>query len=190
MLTADAGKVPEAPPGLTIFRDPTFALGGETDMKIWWLVWGVALGCAACGSGAGTPAVIDASPAATTAMNVRASDGGAADRNMTSDGPGTDLPDAAPTWSAIYSQLLVNASSPSNCMGSGCHDPGVEKGIDLSTLSKGYSTILRRVTPGMPATSDLIVVLQSGYMPLGRPHMPASDIEQISAWIQSGAQDN
>jgi len=159
-------------------------------MKIGWWVLGVALGCATCGSGAGTPAVIDASPAATTAMNVHASDGGAADRHTTSDGSSTDLPEAAPTWSAIYSQLLVNAGSPSNCMGSGCHDPGVEKGIDLSTLSKGYSTILHRVTPGMPSTSDLIIVLQSGYMPLGRPQMPASDIEQISSWIQAGAQDN
>ena len=47
--------------------------------------------------------------------------------------------DAAPpaTWTAIYQNLLVNQSYPSNCTGSSCHDPGIEKGLDLSTSHLG-----------------------------------------------------
>src|SRR5437764_6660291 len=65
--------------------------------------------------------------------------------------------DAAPavTWSRIYQTLLVNQSYPSNCTGSSCHDPGIEKGIDLSTAQKGYTTIIHRLVPGSPDSSEL-----------------------------------
>src|SRR5579885_1201207 len=46
---------------------------------------------------------------------------------------GGDAATAAPSWSRIYSQLFVNSSYPSNCAGATCHDPGIQKGIDLSS---------------------------------------------------------
>jgi hypothetical protein len=97
--------------------------------------------------------------------------------------------DAAPavTWSAIYQNLLVNQSNPSNCAGASCHDPGKEKGIDLSTSHVGYMTISHRLVPGSPDSSELITVLQSGYMPQERPQMTAVNIDLIRAWIQAGA---
>jgi len=73
----------------------------------------------------------------------------------------------AVTWTAIYQDLLVNRGSPSNCAGASCHDPGKEKGIDLSTPQMGYTTVSHRVIPGSPDSSELITMLQSGYMPQG-----------------------
>ena len=100
--------------------------------------------------------------------------------------------DAAPavTWTGIYQNLLVNKGSPSNCTGASCHDPGTEKGIDLSTPQMGYTTISHRLVPGSPDSSDLVTVLQSGYMPQGRPQMAAADIDLIRAWIKAGALEN
>jgi hypothetical protein len=100
--------------------------------------------------------------------------------------------DAAPaaTWTAIYQNLLVNPGNPSNCMGAACHDPGTEKKIDLSTSEKGYTTISPRLTPGSPDSSELVTVLQSGYMPEGRPRMSAQNVGLIRAWILAGALDD
>jgi hypothetical protein len=105
------------------------------------------------------------------------------------DGPGADATATTAAWSAIYGQL-VSPGYPSNCAGSDCHDPGVQKGLDLSTREKGWSTIQHRLSPGTPDASQLISVLKSGTMPQGRPAMPATDIDRIAAWIQAGAQDN
>jgi hypothetical protein len=100
--------------------------------------------------------------------------------------------DAAPavTWTGIYQNLLVNKSNPSNCTGASCHDPGTEKGIDLSTPQIGYMTISHRLVPGSPDSSELVTVLQSGYMPEGRPQMAAPDIDVIRNWVQAGALEN
>jgi hypothetical protein len=148
------------------------------EVRWWKLIGGVVVAFAACG---GTTA---SSPDATSVV---ATDAG------TDRPPEADASDAAattPTWSAIYGQLLVNPSYPSNCAGSDCHDPGTRKGIDLSTAEKGWTTIQHRLSPGQPDASDLIKVLRSGEMPDGRPKMPAADIDRISAWIAAGAQDN
>jgi hypothetical protein len=158
----------------------------------WWkLVVGMAVAGAACGGSTASdpldaavhtaPALVDAHPSEV---------GSPGDGATAADGPGAEASAGAPTWTAIYGQLLVNAGYPSNCLGSGCHDPGVEKGIDLSTREKGWSTIMKRVTAGKPESSDLVTVLKSGYMPQGRPEMPAADVAQISAWISAGAQDD
>lgn len=157
-------------------------------MTLWKLVGGMAVVCAACGGSAGSD---PASRAALPVVDAHPTDlGTPGDGAAATDGPYADRPPAAPTWSAIYGQFLVNASYPSNCTGSACHDPGIEKGIDLSSSEKGWSTIMNRVKPGMPDASELVTVLQSGDMPRGRPHMPASDIAQVSAWIAAGAQNN
>jgi hypothetical protein len=97
---------------------------------------------------------------------------------------------AGATWTAIYGSLLSNASYPSNCTGSACHDPGIQKGIDLSSQAKGYTSIRTQLIPGAPDTSTLVIVLQSGAMPRGRPQMPAADLDLIRAWIQAGAPNN
>jgi hypothetical protein len=49
---------------------------------------------------------------------------------------------------------------------------------------------MNRVTAGKPESSDLVTVLKSGYMPQGRPQMPASDVALVSAWIAAGAQND
>ena len=151
-------------------------------MRLWQLVGGMAVVCAACGESTGS--FPDAMPVVATDAG---SEPSAAADASTADAS-TSTP--TPTWSAIYGQLLVNASYPSNCAGSDCHDPGTQKGLDLSTSEKGWSTIQHRLSPGQAAASELIKVLRSGEMPDGRPKMPAADIDRISAWIQAGAQDN
>jgi len=163
-------------------------------MKVGRLFWGLAVLGLGCGGGSGISPEVDAAAHTTAAapMDAHAADvGAAADGPVaTRDAASADRPAPVPTWSAVYGQLLVNPSYASNCTGSACHDPGIEKGIDLSTPEKGYTTILRRVTPGMPSSSELITVLQSGTMPQGRPQMPAADVAQVSAWIQGGALNN
>lgn len=151
-------------------------------MKLWEVVGGVAIACAACG---GSTAPVMAP--------VVAMDAGSA----ASDGPaamdGSDADASTPpstTWSSIYSELLANAAYPSNCAGASCHDPGTQKGLDLSTREKGWSTIQHRLSPGKPDASELIEVLKSGSMPDGRPKMAPADIDRIAAWITAGAQDD
>lgn len=156
----------------------------------------------ACGT---TP--LEAGDAATTGTGGGGASGGDAARPavtpVASDaGSGPDVGDAGPadaagevgpiaaTWSAIYQGMLVNPSYPSNCMGASCHDPGTQKGIDLSTREKGYSTISHRLVAGSPDTSQLVSVIQSGKMPLGKARMSQSDVDLIRAWIQAGALDD
>lgn len=163
-------------------------------MKLERLLWGLAVVVMGCGGGSSVSPTVDAAAHTTAVASADAHapevDAAVDARVATSDASSADRPTAGPSWSTVYSQLLVNPSYASNCTGSSCHDPGVEKGIDLSTPEKGYTSILRRVTPGMPSASDLITVLQSGYMPQGRPHMPMADVAQVSAWIEAGALDD
>ena len=163
-------------------------------MKLGRLLGGLTVLGVGCGSGSGVSPAVDAAAhtAAAAGMDAHAADLGAARDGKVGarDAASTDHSPAAATWSTVYGQLLVNPSYASNCTGSACHDPGIEKGIDLSTSEKGYTSILHRVTPAMPGTSELITVLQSGYMPQGRPQMPATDVAQVSAWIEAGAQDD
>jgi hypothetical protein len=162
-------------------------------MKLGMLLWGLTVLGLGCGGSSGvSPAVDAAAPTGVATMDAHPPDlGGAVGAKVaTPDAASADQSAAVPTWSTVYRQLLVNPSYASNCTGSSCHDPGVEKGLDLSTPEKGYTSILHRVTPGMPGASELITVLQSGYMPQGRPQMPDTDVAQVSAWIEAGALDN
>ena len=162
-----------------------------------WLRLGVVvvIACGACGganSGSqGTVVVSHGEGGSAMDGATRDADGVAHDATTTvaEAGPPEAGVDAAPavTWSGIYQSLLVNQSNPSNCAGASCHDPGKEKGIDLSTSHLGYTTMSHRVVPGSPDSSDLVTVLQSGYMPQGRPPMAAANIDLIRAWIQAGA---
>jgi hypothetical protein len=171
----------------------------------------VLIACAACGganSGSqGNVMVSDGGGGSTmdgATMHAATTDGATTDASrIPQDARATDAghPEAGPpgagtdaalpaTWTGIYQNLLVNQSYPSNCAGSSCHDPGTEKGIDLSTPEKGYTTISHRLVPGSPDSSELVTVLQSGSMPEKRPHMAAADVAVIRAWIQAGALDN
>ncbi|HLK92699.1 MAG TPA: hypothetical protein VKZ18_22590 [Polyangia bacterium] len=161
-------------------------------MKLWRLVCGACLVAGACG-GTSAPVTADAAPHGPVPLVADAAPArvdAAANPTARADAAGPEAQSAAATWSAIYAQLLVNASYPSNCMGSGCHDPGVEKGIDLSSRENGWSSIQKRLTPGAPGSSELITDLKSGYMPQDKPQMPAADVARISAWVQAGAQDD
>lgn len=157
----------------------------------------VVIGCVGCGgatTGGTQQTVLAAKYDAGGSMDATAMDQGAVTPDAGSTpgnahDAGVDAT-AAVTWTAIYQNLLVNQSSPSNCTGSSCHDPGTQKGLDLSTPEMGYATISRRLVPGSPDASDLMIVLQSGYMPQGRPKMPGADIDLIRAWIQAGALEN
>jgi len=62
--------------------------------------------------------------------------------------------------------------------------------VDLSTQAVGYTTIFPHVAPGAPDRSQLIILLQAGAMPQGRPRMPTADIDRVRAWIQAGAPNN
>ena len=165
------------------------------------LVLGLALGLspAGCGGGGGmSPAGSDAGPAAAppppdAAASGDAQTAAAADARV--DGASVDVADAASaidtaTWSSIYADLLANPAYPSNCAGALCHDPGKEKRIDLSSAATGYASLRPRVVPGSPSGSELVLILQSGAMPQGRPRMPADAMARIRAWIQAGAQQN
>ena len=96
----------------------------------------------------------------------------------------------APTWTQIYTTLLNRSAYPSNCIGGGCHNPGTNKNVRLSTSALGYASIRAIVTPGSATAGSLIRVLSSGAMPLGRPRMPAADLDKIKAWIVAGALNN
>ena len=155
---------------------------------------GAVLACVGCGNASqrsGDAAVIpqiDAPVAHEAAAAPAKHDASVADTAV-ADAPGDALL-AGATWTSIYQTILVNPSNPSNCMGSSCHDPGIQKGVDLSSKDTGFTTISRRLIPGSPDSSTLIVVLQSGAMPQGRPHMPTASIDLIRAWIQAGAANN
>jgi hypothetical protein len=94
------------------------------------------------------------------------------------------------TWTDIYSRLLNNPNYSSNCTGAPCHDPGTQKGLDLSTQAKGYSTVKGKLVVGSPNTSKIVTQLSSGSMPQARPRMPAADLAIIKAWIMAGAPNN
>jgi hypothetical protein len=163
-----------------------------------WVRLGVVLviACGGCGgtnsSGQGTVVVSRGEGGSTIDGSTRDASRIQPEAGPVEAGPTEAGIDAAPavTWSGIYQDLLVNQSNPSNCMGASCHDPGSEKGIDLSTPQTGYTTISHRLVPGSPDSSELVTVLQSGDMPRGRPHMAAADIDRIRAWIEAGAPEN
>jgi len=161
-----------------------------------WLRWGFigAIVCAGCGNGgvrSGDAAVIPSQADGgfeTAAVLVPDAHSAHADAAV-ADAMGDGVPSGA-TWTSIYQTLLVNTSYASNCTGSSCHDPGTQKGVDFSTQQNGYTTISHRMVPGSPDSSTVVIVLESGAMPQGRPHMPASDIALIRAWIAAGAPNN
>jgi hypothetical protein len=162
-----------------------------------------------CGSGAaGPPTTLDAGDAQTTMEDVAqaASDAPpeSADAGADASPPFDASPplDASPTldatapepaaenpatWSHIYVALLNNMSYASNCTGEGCHNPGIQMGLDLSTQPNGYASVQAKLVPGDPERSTIVMKLESGEMPRTRPAMPSADLALIKAWIAAGA---
>jgi hypothetical protein len=179
----------------------------------WWMVAAL-LAWGACGSdnatspsdggtldaardGADTGAVPDSGVSADGLVDTGASrdvaDTGAADAadaTQAADDGGGDALVASPTWSGIYADLFVNPAYASNCMGSSCHDPGTQKGIDLSTPAKGFSTLHGRIVPGRPDSSSLYTNLASGNMPRGKPRLSKAELARVRDWILAGAPNN
>jgi hypothetical protein len=110
-----------------------------------------------------------------------------ADASAPDDASAEDTQANPATWSHIYNALLVDMSYASNCTGEGCHDPGIQKGLDFSTRSNGYATVQAKLVPGNPEGSTIVMKLESGEMPRARPSMPAEDLALIKAWIAAGA---
>ena len=91
----------------------------------------------------------------------------------------------APTFTTIYSNILVVY-----CAGSSCHKPGTQGGIGFSTQASAYSAISHQVTPGDGADSDFYVTVNTGVMPRGAPKLSAANLALIKAWIDAGATNN
>jgi hypothetical protein len=96
----------------------------------------------------------------------------------------------AATWTDIYNKMFNNMGYASNCTGGGCHNPGTQKGLDLSTQAKGYTTVKTKLVAGNPGASSLINQLSGGRMPQGRPKMSTADLNVVKAWIMAGALNN
>ena len=91
----------------------------------------------------------------------------------------------APTFTTIYSNILVVY-----CAGSNCHKPGTQGGIGFSTQASAYSAISHQVLPGDGADSDFYVTVNTGVMPKGAPKLSAANLALIKAWIDAGALNN
>jgi hypothetical protein len=92
---------------------------------------------------------------------------------------------AAPTFTQIYTQILVVY-----CAGSQCHDPGSASGVAFSTQSSAYTSVSKYVTAGNGTGSSLYKTLSSGAMPQGKPKLSAANLALVQAWIDAGALNN
>jgi len=92
---------------------------------------------------------------------------------------------SAPTFTDVYTNILVPF-----CSGSSCHDPGSAKGIGFASRSSAYTAVRARVKPGNGAGSAFFKTVNSGSMPRGAPKLSAANLAKIQAWIDAGALDN
>jgi hypothetical protein len=92
---------------------------------------------------------------------------------------------AAPTFTQVYSTILV-----SFCGGSSCHNPGSQKGVSFSSQSTAYTAVKSRVTAGNGAGSSFYTTCSSGSMPPGGPKLSATNLALLKAWIDAGALNN
>lgn len=101
----------------------------------------------------------------------------------TSAPPTSPPPTNPPASSATYSYLYSNLFKP-ECIS--CHSgPNPPRGYDLST----YQSTMSNVVAGNPNSSLLYTEVSSGSMPPGGSISQAL-IQDLSSWIQNGAQNN
>ena len=91
---------------------------------------------------------------------------------------------AAPTFTQVYTTILVIY-----CSGSSCHNPGSQKDVSFASQSSAYSAVKSRVTAGNGAGSSFYMTVNSGSMPPG-PKLSAANLALIKAWIDAGALNN
>ena len=91
---------------------------------------------------------------------------------------------AAPTFTQVYTTILVTY-----CSGSSCHNPGSQSGVSFSSQSNAYSAVKNRVTPGNGAGSSFYSTVNNGVMPPGGK-LSAANLALIKAWIDAGALNN
>lgn len=119
----------------------------------------------------------------------RGGTGGAAGTAGTAGGvpDGGSNPDAiaAPTFTQIYTTILVVY-----CAGSSCHNPGAADGIGFSSQSSAYTAVRARVTPGNGTGSRFYTTVNSGSMPRGQAKLSADNLNKIKTWIDAGALNN
>ena len=92
---------------------------------------------------------------------------------------------AAPTFTTIYTTILVPY-----CGGSSCHNPGTQGGVGFSSQSNAYNAVKSRVTAGNGAGSSFYNTVNSGSMPRGAAKLSATNLALIKAWIDAGALNN
>ena len=91
------------------------------------------------------------------------------------------------TFTALYDAIFGTAT----CAGTLCHNPGIQKGVDLSTQANAYSSLKFEVVPGNGTGSALYKLLANGTMPPApAPKLPADRVAAVAAWIDAGALDN
>ena len=91
---------------------------------------------------------------------------------------------SAPTFTQVYTTILVTY-----CSGSSCHNPGSQKGVSFASQSTAYTAVKSRVTPGNGAGSSFYQTINGGSMPPGQK-LSATNIALIKAWIDAGALNN
>lgn len=93
---------------------------------------------------------------------------------------------AGSTFTALYGSLFGTAL----CAGTLCHNPGIQKGIDMSSKRAAYDSLKFEVVAGDGANSALYRLLSDGTMPPNPPKATAGQIAAVRAWIDAGALDN
>jgi hypothetical protein len=107
------------------------------------------------------------------------------DAGSTPDAGGGADAAAAPTFTDIYTTILVPY-----CAGSSCHSPGTAGGIGFATQSSAYTAVKARVTPGNGTGSRFYMTVNSGSMPRGAAKLSAANLTKIRTWIDAGALNN
>jgi hypothetical protein len=138
---------------------------------------GGAIGTTSGGSAVDAGGAVDAGLAVDAGSKVDA--GTAVDAGSKSDAV------SAPTFTAIYTNILLPY-----CSGSSCHDPGTAKGIGFASRSSAYTAVRARVKPGNGAGSAFFKTVNSGSMPRGAPKLSPENLAKIQTWIDAGALDN
>ncbi|HET8935112.1 MAG TPA: PQQ-dependent sugar dehydrogenase [Polyangiales bacterium] len=133
------------------------------------------------------------------------------DANDNDNGTDNDAASGAPTFSAIYAEILTRGAT-GNCMFGACHggepDPAVNGGLQIRANDKAgaYKNLVGAKSTGMICTDKTYVIpgdskgsllIQKfsdtppcgAKMPIGSP-LTAAQVDQIAKWIDDGAKDN
>jgi hypothetical protein len=107
---------------------------------------------------------------------------------------GADFPDAdgqsdagAPTFTWLYDNIFHVYCSDRN---QPCHNPGMNRGVSMSTRDRAFASLDAYVVPGDAFASDLYYLISAGVMPPINPQVPAELQAALMAWLDAGAPNN